>query len=395
MSLTIRDWQSLRRALAQGLSMRAAAERSGVNRETARLWARLEQPPDYLWRNMLRNEGGPPAGRSARARLTYADRCRIAAMRDAGASNRAVAARLGVSPSTVGRELSRCAPGAYDPDAAHEAALRAARRPRPRKLDADPALRAYVVNGLMLRWSPEQVSRRIRRDFPDNVAMRVSHETIYQSLYVQGRGGLRHELGVQLSLRSGRARRKPQSRLPRRPDKPWLEGRHVSQRPAEAADRAVPGHWEGDLVVGGDMSSCLVTLVERTTRFALVSRLLARDAQTVEERLVEMVSGLPLAVARSVTWDQGAEMARAADFELATGFRVYFCDPRSPWQRGTNENTNGLIREFFPKGTRFSEVTDEEVARVQWLLNGRPRKALGWRTPAEEMEELLGGQLLQ
>ena len=190
------------------------------------------------------------------------------------------------------------------------------------------------------------------------------------------------------ALRTGRAGRRPRSKLPAR-GRPWVEGSSISERPPEAEDRSVPGHWEGDLVIGGDMSSCLVTLVERRSRFLLMSRLTAHDADTVEERLERMVAGLPAELSRTLTWDQGSEMAKAAAFELATSFRVYFCDPRSPWQRPSNENTNGLIREFFPKGTRFAEVSDEEVARVQWLLNNRPRKVLDWRMPAEVMQEVL------
>lgn len=201
--------------------------------------------------------------------------------------------------------------------------------------------------------------------------------------------GLRHELGVRAALRTGRAGRRPRSKLPPRGGGPWLDGRGISARPPEASDRAVPGHWEGDLVVGGDMSSCLVTLVERRSRFLLMARLLAHDAATVERKLEEMAASIPNELRRTLTWDQGSEMARVADFELATPFRVYFCDPHSPWERPSNENTNGLVREFFPKGTRFSEVTDEEVARAQWLLNNRPRKVLNWKMPAEVMQEVL------
>ena len=216
----------------------------------------------------------------------------------------------------------------------------------------------------------------------------MSHEAIYQALYVQGKGQLRHELGVEIALRSGRKGRKPRSKLPAR-GKPWVEGREISARPPEAADRAVPGHWEGDLVVGGDLSSCLITLVERRSRFLLMSRLLVHDADTVEERLVEMAASIPGELKKTLTWDQGSEMAAVAEFELATPFKVYFCDPHSPWERPSNENTNGLVREFFPKGTRFCDVTDEEVARVQHLLNTRPRKTLGWKTPQEAYSEYL------
>ena len=216
----------------------------------------------------------------------------------------------------------------------------------------------------------------------------MSHETIYQSLYVQGRGTLRAELGRHYRLRTGRSRRVPRSALAGPlASRPWLADARISTRPAQVADRAVPGHWEGDLVVGSDMASCLVTLVERKTRFLVARRLECHDTRTVVDLLVEMAASVPEAVRssaiRSLTWDQGAEMADAARFTLETGAKVYFCDPRSPWQRGTNENTNGLIRQFFPKGTSFLDVTDDEVARMQDLMNGRPRETLGWHTPAE------------
>ena len=219
--------------------------------------------------------------------------------------------------------------------------------------------------------------------------MRVSHETIYQALYVQGKGELRHELGVQIALRSGRKGRKPHSKLSSRGKRPWVEGREISIRPPEAADRAVPGHWEGDLVLGSDMASCLVTLVERRSRFLLMARLLAHDAETVEDKLVEMVASIPHELKKTLTWDQGSEMAKVADFEMATPFKVYFCDPHSPWQRPTNENTNKFVREYFPKGTDFRKVTDEQVARAQWLLNNRPRKVLDWKFPSEAIQEVL------
>lgn len=387
---TIAEWLAVRDALRSGATVRAAAELAGVGRGTAHRWGRMDGPPDWMWLGMdvdVTVPAGP--GRAPGARLAYEDRVIIFEMRRRGATHAEIAAAVGCHRSTVSRELARMPEGGYDPRVAQGQAWRAARRPRARRLDADPRLRRYVVRGLALRWSPEQISRRIREEFPGDGGMRVSHETIYQALYVQGRGSLRHELGVRVALRSGRGGRKPRSRLPARGGRPWVEGRHVSARPPEAEDRAVPGHWEGDLVVGGDMSSCLVTLVERRSRFLLASRLDAHDAETVERRLERMVAGLPAELARTLTWDQGSEMARAADFELATGFRVYLCDPHSPWQRPTNENTNGLIREFFPKGTRFDRVTDEEVAEAVWLLNNRPRKVLGWKFPAEVMQEVL------
>lgn len=384
------DWRAVRRLLAQGLPVRAVAERTGVSKTTVHLWGRRDGPPEGMWLAMeaVAAGSGGRRGRSPRQRLDFEDRCVILSMVEAGATHAEVARRVGCSRTTVGRELRRCGGGDYDPRLAQRDADARAARPRARKLDADGRLRDYVLGKLALRWSPEEISRRVREDFPLDEGMRVSHETIYQALYVQGRGALRHELGVVEALRSGRRGRRPQSRLPPR-GKPWVEGRHISARPPEAADRAVPGHWEGDLVVGGDMRSCLITLVERRSRFTLASRLCAHDAETVERRLEQMVARIPAELRASLTWDQGSEMARVADFVQATDFKVYFCDPHSPWQRPTNENTNGLIRQFFPKGTRFDRVTDEEVEEAVWLINNRPRKVLGWRLPSEVMRDVL------
>ena len=387
---SIDDWRAVRRGLAAGGTIRGVAEDAGVDRNAVLRWSRMDEPPEWMW--LMREIGPCPAppgpGRRRGARLSYEDRVMIHVMRAGGRTHREIAEAVGCHRTTVARELARMPEGAYDPRLAQRDAEARAARPKPRKLDADPRLRAYVAGRLALRWSPEQISARAREEFPDDEGMRVSHETIYQALYVQGRGGLRHELGVLAALRSGRRRRRPRSKLPAR-GKPWIEGREISARPPEAADRAVPGHWEGDLVIGGDMSSCLVTLVERRSRFLLMSRLLAHDAQTVEGRLEEMARSIPAELKRTLTWDQGAEMAGVADFELSTPFRVYFCDPHSPWERPSNENANGLVREFFPKGTRFSEVTDEQVAEAQWLINNRPRKVLGWKFPSEVMREVL------
>ena len=386
---TADDWRAVRRALDKGATIRGASASTGVSSSTVLRWSRMDEPPEWMWLEMELREAPARPARSPRARLTYEDRCIIHAMSATGATRREIAQAVGCHRTTVSRELARMPEGGYDPRLAQRGADALARRPKRRKLDSSPRLRAYVVDRLVLHWSPEQISERIALEFPDDEEMRVSAETVYQALYVQGKGALRHELGVEAALRSGRTCRKPQSKLPAR-NKPWVEGALISERPPEAEDRAVPGHWEGDLVIGGDMASCLVTLVERRSRFLLASRLCAHDAETVEERLEAMVAGLPAELARTLTWDQGSEMAKAAAFELATGFKVYFCDPHSPWQRPSNENTNGLIREFFPKGTRFTEVTDEEVARAQWLLNNRPRKVLDWKFPAEVMQEVLG-----
>ena len=388
---SIDDWWAVHRVLRSGASIRGAALLTGVDRGAVFRWSRMAGPPERMWLNMDIAIDAVPASRpdrTPRQRLDFQDRSMIFAMRANGSTRADIAKAVGCCAKTVGRELARAPEGAYDPRLAQADARAKARRPKARKLDANPQLRAYVVNSLALKWSPAQISSRIRQAYPDDEGMRVSPETIYQALYVQGKGQLRDELGVICALRSGRRGRKPQSKLPAR-GKPWVEGREISLRPPEAEDRAVPGHWEGDLIIGGDMSSCLITLIERRSRFLLMSRLTVHDADTVEERLVKMVSSLPAELAKTLTWDQGCEMARAADFELATGFKVYFCDPRSPWQRPTNENVNGLIREFFPKGTRFTDVTDEEVARAQWLLNNRPRRVLDWKLPAESLQEVL------
>lgn len=334
-----------------------------------------------------RRRGGPPG------RLGLAQRLAIASGLDAGLTHASIARGIGFSRPTVTREISRHAgaKGGYDPYAAQLEADRDARRPKARKLDASPRLKGYVAAKLSLRWSPMQVSAALKADFPDDEEMRVSHEAIYQALYVQGKGALRQELKLEKALRGGRTSRLPQSRLAasRGASKSWVEGCEISRRPAEAEDRAIPGHWEGDLIIGGDQRSCLVTLVERSTRFALVERLDVHRSEAVTERLAEMARGIPTALMRSLTWDQGMEMARHAKFTEETGVKVYFCDPHSPWQRGTNENTNGLIRDYFPKGTDFTKVTDEEVREMQDQLNGRPRQTLGWKKPADAYAEFL------
>jgi IS30 family transposase len=339
-------------------------------------------------------------GRTYR-RLTLEDRAFIQAARclPEPLSMRRIAGELGVSPSTISREIRAHQMRVwqehhYDARIAHYQARKARSRPTERRLDASARLRAEVVAGLNKRWSPVQISARLKQDHPGNQEMQVSHETIYQALYVQGKGALRQELKVTKALRSGRTTRKPASKLPRRTNRPWLDGARLADRPAEAADRAVPGHWEGDLVVGPGNSG-IVTLVERSTRYTLTGRLPGtRDSTTVIDVLQRMIEGLPAALLRTITWDQGQEMAQHARFTVATGCPVFFCDPHSPWQRGTNENTNGLIRDFHPKGTNFNKITDEDLTQMQDLLNGRPRQTLGWRTPHETLTELITGVAL-
>jgi IS30 family transposase len=247
-------------------------------------------------------------------------------------------------------------------------------------------LRAEVEAGLDKWWSPTQIARRLRTRFPDEPMMWVSHETIYQSLYVQGRGELRKELAA--CLRSGRARRVPQGRKDARGK--IADMVMISDRPAEVADRAVPGHWEGDLIVGKNNASAVGTLVERSTRFVMLLHLPTdHGAEQVRLAMTKAIRSLPAFMAKTVTWDQGREMSHHATFTVDTGVEIYFCDPHSPWQRGSNENTNGLLRQYMPKSTDLSVHTAEDLERFALSLNGRPRQTLGWMTPSEKLAELL------
>ncbi len=329
----------------------------------------------------------PATGRflSVDERIVIADGLR------AGRSLRSIAAELGRPPSTISREITRNAhPGSgdYRPHAAQDRAEQ--RRPRPKtgKIAACPELHDLVQGMLDDRCSPEQISRRLRRDHPDRPELHVTHETIYQALYVQGRGELRRE--VARALRTGRTVRTPrragEQRRPRFTEPMVM----ISDRPAEVEDRAIPGHWEGDLIIGAGGTSAIGTLVERTTRFVLLVHLPARhDAETVRDGLITTIDTLPELLRQSLTWDQGSEMGRHHEFTVATGIPVYFCDPHSPWQRGSNENTNGLLRQYFPKGSDLSVHTADDLAAVAAQLNRRPRKTLGWDTPAERLTKLL------
>ncbi|WP_411720531.1 IS30 family transposase [Mycetocola sp.] len=333
-------------------------------------------------------------------RLTLADRSFIQAARSLPEPMgvRAIARELRVSESTVSREINghrvpHWGQDRYDAELAHYQALALRPRRRDAKL-AEPELRAAVVSRLNDKYSPQQVAGELKLTFPDRVEMHVSHETIYQALYVQGKTALRHELTVVKALRSGRTGRIPQSKLPARSSRPWLDGARLTERPAEVEDRAVPGHWEGDLVVGPGNSG-IITLVERQTRFALLGRLPGmRDSTTVTDVLACMIADLPTALKQTITWDQGTEMANHACFTVTTGCPVFFCDPHSPWQRGSNENTNGLVRDFYPKGTNFNEITDADLAETQRLLNIRPRRIHGYRKPSDMLDKLISGVAL-
>jgi IS30 family transposase len=371
--------------------------------------------------------------------LSFAEREEIALLRAQGAGVRSIARQIGRSPSTVSRELRRNAATRggrleYRAVVAQWKAEIAARRPKTAKLAADERLREYVqerlsgqvrrpdgraVSGPATRpwngrnkprrqdrrwakaWSPEQISHRLRLDFPDDELMRISHEAIYQSLYVQGRGALKRELVT--CLRTGRALRVPRARTQR--GKNFVTKQiMISERPAEADDRAVPGHWEGDLILGTGHSA-IGTLVERATRFTMLLHLpppenrqprtkngppvTGHGGEQVRDAIATAITTLPEQLRRSLTWDQGAEMAQHATLRIQTGLNVYFCDPQSPWQRATNENTNGLLRQYFPRGTDLARHSAEDLAAVAAALNGRPRKTLGWRTPAEALDEHL------
>ncbi|WP_395244322.1 IS30 family transposase [Agromyces sp. MMS24-K17] len=386
-----------------GLSAREVGKRLGVGQRAVHWWAMLAgvelSPGRHGGARYRAPVPMPGAGSGHGRRLSPLDRARIQVGLEQGMSQRKVAAMIGVHASTVSRELARASltyrnTRLYDARVADHRAAQQRSRPKTRKLDQDPRLRHAVIEGLSQRFSPQQIAGRLPVLFPGREDMRVSHETIYQALYVQGRGALRHELTVEKALRSGRADRKPQSKLPARTGRPWLDGARLTDRPAEVADRAVPGHWEGDLVVGPDNSG-IVTLVERQTRFVLLGRLPGtRESQTVTDVLAGMIEHLPAVLRKTITWDQGTEMARHATFTVATGCKVFFCDPHSPWQRGSNENTNGLIRDFYPKGTNFNSITDDELAQTQRLLNIRPRQTLHFHTPAERLDELITGAAL-
>ncbi|MBC7763946.1 MAG: IS30 family transposase [Candidatus Saccharibacteria bacterium] len=330
----------------------------------------------------------PERPRSGRY-LGQDDRLRIADMRINGAGVREIARELGRSPSTISRELHRNGrpnSGAYRPYAAQRRCDERARRPKSWRLD-DPLLAAAVEERLMKNWSPEQISDDLARSFPDRPEMQVTHETIYQSLFVQGRGHLRADLYKH--LRTGRAARRPRGQRFNAKGK-IRDKILISERPAEATDRAVPGHWEGDLIIGSASGSAIGTLVERTTRYVMLVHLpLGHSAENVRDGLVATIATLPTHLRRSLTWDQGTEMARHREVTLATDMAIYFCDPHSPWQRGSNENTNGLLRQYFPKGTNLNTHSPERLLAVATELNQRPRKTLNGITPAVALEKLL------
>ena len=331
---------------------------------------------------VVRRNGGvaPPERRRAPRTLSLAEREEISRSLASGDSMRCVARRLGRAPSTISREIHRHGGvPRYRATEADKAAWNHARRPKRCRLALNPALRRAVAEKLRSDWSPEQISQWLVMTYPSDPEMRVSHETIYRTLYVQARGALKKELTAHLRRQRG-MRHSRKSEI-------GSQGKiigavSISERPPQVEDRAVPGHWEGDLLAGNKQSN-IVTLVERKSRYAMLIRLTARDSESVVNALIRRVRHLPNGLMRSLTWDRGLEMANHRNFTIATDVQVYFCDPRSPWQRGSNENTNGLLRQYFPKGTDLSNVTQRQLDVVANKLNTRPRETLDWKTPAQ------------
>ena len=342
-----------------------------------------------LVQRVLRRSGGIPPRPTSRSalRLSLAEREEISRGLRGGESLRGISVRLGRAPSTVSREvMANGGRRRYRAWLGEARAVRRVRRPRLTRLARDPRLRHAVERLLAERWSPQQVAARLRHDHPNEPELWVSHETIYQSLFVQGRGALRAELTR--CLRRGQTRRRPVGHF--RPVGSMRDMILISERPAEATDRAVPGHWEGDLIAGTYNRSAIGTLVERQTRFVILIALPeGHSASQVRSALAERVVTLPEQLRRSLTWDRGREMAQHAQFTIETGLPVYFCDPHSPWQRGSNENTNGLLRQYFPKGTDLSVHSQAHLDDVARELNGRPRQTLGWMKPSEALAKIV------
>ena len=336
-------------------------------------------------RDYIHEAGGirPRPRTRSRIVLSLHEREEISRGLAAADSLRSIAVRMGRSPSTVSREVARNhGRQSYRAGSAELATQNRGRRPKPAKLRIGEALRVEVIARLEANWSPQQISRTLKEEYPLEPSMRVSHETIYLSLYVQGRGLLRKELTKHL-------RRRHQIRQPQKRE-PTNQGKikdmiMISERPAEAADRAVPGHWEGDLLLGTP-TTAIGTLVERSTRFVMLFKLPSGiNAESARVGLTQKILTLPENLRRSLTWDQGREMKEHARFTIETGVQVFFCDPRSPWQRGTNENTNGLLRQYFPSGKSVAGYTQEDLDHVARELNGRPRETLGWKSPAKAL----------
>jgi IS30 family transposase len=376
-------WEAFWEAMGSGSTPTQAAVATGVSEHTARCWV---QQSGYVPRTPFLAGLEPDA---ASRSISFTERCRLEELLESGGSQARAARLLGWHRSTISREVCRGATGCgYRARVGQDAVDAARARPKPRKLETNPTLLKEVLQRLEQRHSPEQIAGRLREDFPDDAEMWVSHETIYQAMYVQPRGELARQ--VKTALRTGRTQRKPQGRTTTDNRGRIKDMINISERPAEADDRAIPGHWEGDLIIGANGESAIGTLVERSTGFVMLLHLPGdRSAATVAEAMTAKIPEIPEVLRRSLTWDQGKEMALHTKITEATGLPIYFCDPHSPWQRGTSENTNGLLRQYFPKGTDLSFHGPGILDNVAAELNARPRKRFGWRTPAEELDRLL------
>src|SRR3974390_2992125 len=355
--------------------------------EATRSIARSVGKAQVTVRELIAKHGGvrPLTAVRSERHLSLAEREEISRGLARGESARQIAARLGRAPSTISREIARNGTGGYRACPAGLRARRRARRPKTAKLAQCRRLRHAVEARLALRWSPQQIASWLAEEYADDPEMRVSHETIYMSLFIQGRGALRQELHK--ALRTGRAIRRPSGT--RQPDGRGIlrDMVLISERPAEVKDRAVPGHWEGDLIFGKRMTA-IGTLVERHSRYVMLLKLPnGHTAEAVRKAMTKQILPRPAQLRRSVTWDQGKEMAEHVQFTIDTGMQVYFCDPKSPWQRGSNENTNGLLRQYLPKSSDLSQCTQRELDAIARSLNTRPRQTLGWMTPSKAFGE--------